>query len=96
MAIIGYNATTPFGAKTAQVIRDLKEAQAFTARIVDMMNDLTGGGVTPANLEGSSQFGVLTGQGQNFYNAIAALNTALFQAGGTRTPIQATIDLDQG
>jgi hypothetical protein len=96
MALIGYNATTPFGAKTAQVVRDLKEAQALVARIVDTMNDITNGGATPANLEGSAQFGVVTGQGQNFYNAIAAFNTALFQPGGTRTPIQASIDLDQG
>jgi hypothetical protein len=96
MPIIGYNATTPFGARIATAIRELKDAQAQLARCIDMANDLTGGGATLTALESSTQFGVLAGQGANFYNALASLNSSLFANTSTRAPLQATIDLDQG
>jgi hypothetical protein len=96
MAIIGYNSSSPFGSKMARVVQDVKEAQQLLSRCIDTANDMTNGGSTPANLEGSAQFGVATGQGLNFYNALASLNSALFAAPASRTPLQASIDLDQG
>lgn len=96
MANIGYNGTSPFGARILTCIRDIKDAQAQLQRCIDMANNMTNGGTTPANLEGSTQFGVAAGQGLNFYNALASLNSALFAVPASRTPLQASIDLDQG
>jgi hypothetical protein len=95
MAVIQYSSTTPFGAMVYAVIRDMKDAQAKLSRVLDMANELTGGGVTLSGLEGTT-FGVATGQGPNFYNALASLNSSLFANTASRTPLQATIDLDQG
>jgi hypothetical protein len=96
MAAIKYDQTTPFGAKIYLAIQSMKLAQANLSRCIDVANNITGGGVTPANLEGSVQFGVAAGQGQNFYNALASLNSALYATPSSRAPVQATIDLDQG
>jgi hypothetical protein len=96
MATIGYNIASPFGAKVSSSVSALKLAQTNVARCIDMANDLTVGGTVPANLEGSAQFGVAVGQGANFYNALQALAAAVFSSPANRTPIQATVDLDQG
>lgn len=93
MATIPYSQTSPFGSKIYLAIQALATAQTNVLRCLDMANDLTGGGVTPANLEGSSQFGVAVNQGANFYNALQSIKSAIV-SGGNR--LQATIDLDQG
>jgi hypothetical protein len=98
MASIGYNQTTAFGTYTFQSIRNLRLAQQNMARIKEVMDDLTGGGVTTTNLEVASNgtipasaqmFQVVNGQGANFYNAIVSIISAI-------GALQAITDLDQG
>lgn len=93
MAQIPYDQTSPFGSKVYLAIQELRDAQYKILRCIDAANDLTGGGVTPANLEGSKQFGVASGQGANFYNALQSIKSAIIAGGNA---LQATVDLDQG
>ena len=96
MARVSYDQTTPFGSKMYLAIQGIKLAQANLQRIKQVADAMTGGGATPANLELSKEFGVATGGGANFYAAIQSLDAALFTTPASWTPVQATIDLDQG
>ena len=96
MALIVYNPQSPFGSQMSLAIQGLKRAQANIQSIKQTADTMTNGGVTPANLEGSAQFGVAAGQGAVFYAAIQSIMAALYTTPSTWTPVQATIDLDTG
>jgi hypothetical protein len=96
MARVKYDQTTPFGSKMYLTIQAFKTIQANLPRIKQVADAMTGGGATPAALEGSAEFGVAVGQGANFYSAIQSLDAAAFTTPSSWTPVQATIDLDQG
>ena len=70
MARITYNTTTVGGKLVAQAVANVRNARDELNRVVAMMNSMTAGGVTPALLESSAEFGVAVGQGANFYAAI--------------------------
>lgn len=96
MSNISYNTTSPFGSKVYLAIQAIRGAQATFQRVKQAADAVTGGGVTPANLETNALFQVATGQGAAFYAAIQSIDAALFTTPGSWTPVQATIDLDQG
>lgn len=98
MAQIPYDQTSPFGSKVYLAVQELRDAQYKILRCIDAANDITAGGTQPSNLEttavpGGKQFGVATGQGANFYNALQSIKSAIISGG---IALQATIDLDQG
>ena len=66
-------------------------AQQEIAHAKNIADSVTGGGVTPANLEGSAEFGALTGQGSSLYTAISNFSANL----ATVTAAQLAA-LDQG
>lgn len=66
-------------------------AQQEAARASNIAASVTAGGVTQANLEGSTEFGAQAGQGPTLYSAIVTLNTDL-QA----VPASLLGNLDQG
>ncbi len=47
-----------------------QQAQEEIALALQVANSITGGGVTGANLEGSTEFGAASGQGATLYTAI--------------------------
>jgi hypothetical protein len=96
MAAISYSTTSPFGSKVYLAVQSIRGAQATFQRVKQAADAVSGGGVTPANLETSPLFMVSTGQGAAFYAAIQSIDAALFTTPGSWTPVQATIDLDQG
>lgn len=59
------------GIHLANAVRYAQLAQQEIALAVGVANSITGGGVTPANLEGSAEFGAATGQGSNLYTAMS-------------------------
>ena len=96
MANIKYDQTTAFGSKTYLMIQNIRAAQASIQRIKQTADAVSGGGATPANLESSPLFNVAVGQGASFYTALQAVSAALFTTPASWTPVQATIDLDEG
>lgn len=77
-ARINYSPTAAVGGvHIANAARYTILAQQEINRAVAIANEMTGGGVTPVNLEGSTEFGVGTGQGATFYTAISNLKTNL-------------------
>jgi len=96
MANISYSTTSPFGSKVYLAIQAIRGAQATFQRVKQAADSVSGGGVTPANLETSPLFQVASGQGAAFYTALQSIDAALFTTPSTWTPVQATIDLDQG
>jgi hypothetical protein len=100
MARIPYDQTAPFGSKIYLSVQAIKNAQAYLERCIDQANVITGDGrmpqlleITNPNQEAGKQFGVAEGEGQNFYDAIKALNEAI-APGGRALP--ASVDLDHG
>ncbi len=93
---IGYDRTTPFGSKISVAIQSLELAMANFKRVKEQMDALSGGGATPAALEGSAQFGVAVGQGAAIYAAVQSINASIFSVAASYTPIQAVTNLDQG
>ena len=96
MATITYSTTSPFGSKVFLAIQAIRGAQATFQRVKQVADDVTGGGVNTANLESSPLFQVGPGGGPAFYAALQSVNAALFLTPSTWTPVQATVDLDQG
>lgn len=96
MARIAYDQTTPFGSKIYLSIQGIKQAQAYLQRCKQVADSITTGGTNTTALEGSPEFKVASGQGANFYAALQSLDAALFTTPASWTPVQATIDLDQG
>ena len=96
MATIAYSQSSPFGSKVYLSIQRIRDAQAAFQRVKQAADDVTAGGTQPANLETSPLFQVATGQGAAFYAALQSVNAALFTTPSSWTPVQATVDLDQG
>ena len=87
-----YNASAPVGGiHVANAARYTIMAQEEIIRAVAIANEMTGGGVTPVNLEGATEFGLAAGQGATFYTALNNLKTNL----ATVTAAQLA-DLDAG
>ena len=72
-----YDKTKPFGAIMALTVSALVKATSDMARIKGVADSLTAGGVTPALLEGSAEFGVTTGGGAAFYADIQNIQAGL-------------------
>lgn len=96
MANITYSTTSPFGSKVYLAIQSIRGAQATFQRVKQVADAVSGGGVHPEYLETSPLFLVSTGQGSAFYTALQSIDAALFTTPASWTPVQATIDLDQG
>lgn len=82
MAHITYDRTKPFGQITAEFVNAVIGARASAARIKSVMDQITAGGTTPANLEtgnpeGAANFGVPIGRGVDFYNAVVSIKSGL-------------------
>lgn len=95
-ARIPYGPTSLGGQHLCAAARYALLAKQEIARAKDMADSITGGGVTPANIEaaaGCTDFGagLTSGQGAAIYTAIANLNTNL----GNVTAAQLAA-LDQG
>lgn len=93
---IGYDRTTPFGSKIYVAVQQIELAMANFKRVKEMMDVISGGGITPSTLEGSPQFGIATGQGAIAYAAVQSINAALFSVPASYTPVPAVSQLDQG
>ena len=77
-ARLGYNAGSAMGgAHVANAARYIIAAQNELNRAVAVAASITGFGVTPANMEGGTEFAVPAGQGAAFYSAITTLQTNL-------------------
>jgi hypothetical protein len=77
MARIEYNESSIGGVMIAEAIDELSELEAKLTRIVALMNEITASGVTPVNLEGSTEFGVAVGSGSDFYTAVNNIKTTV-------------------
>lgn len=87
-------AIVPGGKLVADAVKNVIEARAQVKRAIAVANSITGNGATPANLEGSPEFNVGTGQGAAFYTALGWLNDGLH---GTNILAQDKVaDLDPG
>jgi hypothetical protein len=75
MARIVYDANKIGGAMVAAAVGHLQLAQQLLARAKGIADSVSAGGVTPANLESSAEFGVVVGSGAAFYTALAAMKT---------------------
>lgn len=71
MARTSYNSTTIGGIMVAEAVDHISKAKALLNRAKALADSITGGGVTPALLEGSVEFNVVSGQGSNLYTAIS-------------------------
>lgn len=91
MARITYNAVTIGGKMIAEGMDHIRKGRDLLGRAKSLADSVSGGGVTPALLESSAEFGVATGQGAAFYTAIGNAKT------NSATVSDAAIaDLDNG
>ena len=88
-----YDGNTPFGLKLFQAAQALHTAQVLFTDLKRKMDNITGGGVTTANLETDTRFAVATGQGAAAYSAVVSINAAI---NPSNAPIPASVDLYQG
>jgi len=65
------------GMHLANAVRLAVAAQQEINLAVQVANQVTAGGVTPANLEGSGEFGAAAGQGATLLTAMTNLQTDL-------------------
>ena len=87
-----YNASAPVGGvHVFNATRYTILAQQEINRAVAIANEMTGGGATPANLEGTVEFNVAVGEGAAFYTALNGLKTNLAAISAAQLA-----DLDQG
>jgi hypothetical protein len=75
MARITYDASKIGGIMVAEAVDHIAKAQGLLSRAKSLADSITGGGVTPANLEASPEFGVAAGLGDEFYAAVSAMKT---------------------
>ena len=71
MARIVYGSTTIGGLMVAEAVNHVRMAKDILNRVKSLADSISGGGVTPANLESSTEFNVVSGQGGNFYTAVS-------------------------
>lgn len=74
-ARISYNNSPTGGMHLAAAARYLQLAINEATLAKQIAEEVTAGGATAANLEGSTEFGAASGKGQALYDAIAALKT---------------------
>lgn len=74
---IQYSQASAGGAHLAQAVKYVILAQAEIARCMNVMNSISAGGATSANLEGSAEFGAAVGQGGALYTAANNLKANL-------------------
>ena len=91
MARIAYNATTVGGKMKAEAVDHIRKARDLLTRASALANSITAGGVTPALLESSAEFGVAAGQGASFYTALNNMKT-----NAAAISDAAIADVDQG
>lgn len=91
MARITYNAVTIGGKMVAEAIDHIRKGRDLLNRAKVLADSVSGGGVTPALLEGSAEFGVATGQGSTFYTAVGNAKT-----NAATVSDSAIADLDNG
>lgn len=72
---IVYNDVNIGGARVANTLRYVQLAQAECNLAMNIANAVSAGGTTTANLEGSAEFGVGTGQGSSFYTTLQSICT---------------------
>jgi hypothetical protein len=75
MARITYNATTIGGKMVAEGIDQIRKGRDLLTRAKSLADSISAGGVTPALLEASPEFGVAVGSGATFYTAIGNAKT---------------------
>ena len=76
-ARIQYSNNPQGGAHLGEAVRCIVKAQQELALAKQIADSISGGGVTPANLEGSTEFGAAVGSGSALYTAIANMSTNL-------------------
>jgi hypothetical protein len=91
MARIVYNSTTIGGKMVAEAVDHIRKGRDLLTRASALANSISAGGVTPALLESSPEFGVVVGQGSNFYTAVNNMKTNAATVSDT-----AIADIDQG
>lgn len=91
MSRVTYDPKTVGGELIARAVAKVREAQSDFLLAKSMADGISGGGATPAALEGSAEFGVETGDGAECYGAIA--NMVVYLSDVTTTAIA---DLYQG
>lgn len=74
---IVYGATSLGGIHIANAVRYATLAVQEALRAKGIADSVTAGGVTQANIEGSTEFSGAVSQGAVLYSAIVSLNTAL-------------------
>jgi len=78
---ITINANSVGGKQVALAVYYMQLANDLLVKTKTLANEVTGdGGVTTANLEGSPEFGIGTGQGATFYSDLTSLNAAFTPA----------------
>ena len=91
MARITYDASKIGGIMVAEAVDHIAKAQDLLDRAKSLADSISAGGVTPAALEGSAEFGVATTLGDEFYAALAAMKT-----NAATVTVAAIADLDMG
>lgn len=75
---IGYNSASSLGGSyVAAAIRNLVQANNNMQLALRVLAEVTVNGASPANLEGSPEFGVAAGQAQIFQDQVALIATQL-------------------
>ena len=74
---IQYNANALGGKHLAAAVLAIHTAQQELDFCKKLADSVTGGGVTPANLEGHQDWNAATGGGQALYDVIVSLKTAV-------------------
>ena len=80
MSHISYDRSKPFGIITAEFVDSVIKARNDAARIKTVMDEISAGGATPSLLEtgdGAANFGVPSGKGGAFYDAIVSIKSGL-------------------
>lgn len=91
MSRLVYDASKIGSKLVAEAIDHISQAQYKLGRAKALADSISGGGVTPASLEASPEFGVAVGAGANFYNALANI-----KANANVVTAAALADLDNG
>lgn len=72
-----FDKTKPFGAIVALSVAALVKATSDLARVKAVADSISAGGVTPALLESSPEFGIAVGGGATFYADLQNIQAGL-------------------
>jgi hypothetical protein len=90
MSFISLDTSKSQAAQVAELVADALELQKKAARVMGWANQITGGGVTPANLE-TTGFGFPADSGASVYAALQSI-----KAGADAINVLTLNSLDQG